>query len=147
MNQRVHAFSYGNERLNDTSDRRYHGVAHSHANLQEVSAKDDVLDDSLFGGAYILFVLPLFEDGNKLWANQGVRTAPGGVEVLKIALIIHALRSSDKGGDKRRLGIRVQFGRRADLLDASLIRDDDFVGDFNRLFLVVRHEDARDIET
>ena len=93
-----------------------------------------------------MFVLPFFEDGNELWSNQGVGTSPQGVEVLEIAVVIHAFGSSDKGCDKGRLRIRIQFCRRADLFDAALIGDDDFVGDFDRLLLVVRHEDARDIE-
>ena len=37
------------------------------------------------------------------------------------------------------------FVRRADLFDAALIHDDDAIGHFQRFFLIVRHQDAGDM--
>ena len=53
---------------------------------------------------------------------------------------------ADEGGDKARARPVVDLEGRADLLGLALVHDDDAVGDRQRLFLVVRHEDRGDAE-
>ena len=42
-------------------------------------------------------------------------------------------------------GLLVEVARRADLLDAAVVEDDDLLGDLHRLLLVVRDEDGRHV--
>src|SRR5262249_51128770 len=51
----------------------------------------------------------------------------------------------DEAIDERRRWVIVDLVRRPDLLDPTVTHHDDPVGDFERLFLVVRYEDARDV--
>ena len=49
---------------------------------------------------------------------------------------------ADEAGDERRGGRVVDLVGRADLLDPALVQDDDAVGEFERLLLVVGDEDG-----
>jgi hypothetical protein len=53
---------------------------------------------------------------------------------------------ADKVRDERALRRPIDLGRRADLLDHALVHHDDAVGHRQRLFLVVRDHDGRDLE-
>ena len=53
---------------------------------------------------------------------------------------------ADEAIRERRRRIVVDLLRRADLLDLALVHQHDAIGDFERLLLVVRHENGRDVQ-
>ena len=61
-------------------------------------------------------------------------------------LALQDVQRADEGGDEARLRPVVDLERRADLLRPAAVHHHDAVGDRQRLFLVVRHEDRGDAE-
>src|SRR6188472_2962661 len=80
-----------------------------------------------------LWKLPVQEDRDLLRSN---RVAP--------PVALDHIRDTHEAGDELALGVLVDLGRRADLLDPSLAEDGEPVGHRERLLLIVRDVDERE---
>ena len=108
-----------------------------------VSLESNISDDSYLGiiNNITELAVVVLEGLHEFRPDDGLFISP----VLKAreALVIpDPHRLADKGGDKRRLRVFVDFQRSSGLFHPARVGYDDLVGNLHRLVLVVGHENA-----
>ena len=85
-------------------------------------------------------------EGHRLGIRRSVGVGTADLRPGPVHTAVENVHVAEKLINERRRGTRVNLVWGADLFDPSPVHDHHPVGDFQRFFLIVRHEDARDMQ-